>query len=83
MARLMALCSLPRTNPGKRKEYKRVNGSYTLIMLSCSTKSEWVKECSTKRDQRQRSQGGRHEISGLNWRNPTGRPHSDSKVPAA
>ena len=27
MARLMALCSLPRTNPGNRKEYvKRVNG---------------------------------------------------------
>ncbi len=26
MARLMALCSLPRTNPGHRKEYKRVNG---------------------------------------------------------
>ena len=29
MARLMALCSLPRTNPGNRKEYKRVNGPYT------------------------------------------------------
>ena len=26
MARLLALCSLPRTNPGTRKEYKRVNG---------------------------------------------------------
>ena len=23
MARMMALCSLPRTNPGNRKEYKR------------------------------------------------------------
>ena len=32
MARLMALCSLPRTNPGNRKEYKRVNGPYTLYM---------------------------------------------------
>ena len=32
MARLMALCSLPRTNPGNRKEYKRVNGPYTLSM---------------------------------------------------
>ena len=32
MARLMALCSLPRTNPGERKEYKRVNGPYTLYM---------------------------------------------------
>ena len=34
MARLMALCSLPRTNPGNRKEYKRVNGPYTLIMTA-------------------------------------------------
>ena len=32
MVRLMALCSLPRTNPGNRKEYKRVNGPYTLYM---------------------------------------------------
>ena len=28
MARLLALCSLPRTNPGNRKEYRRVNGPY-------------------------------------------------------
>ena len=34
MARLMALCSLPRTNPGNRFQYKRVNGPYTLIMYS-------------------------------------------------
>ena len=34
MARLMALCSLPRTNPGHRKEYKRVNGPYTLVMTA-------------------------------------------------
>ena len=34
MARMMALCCLPRTNPGNRKEYKRVNGPYTLIMFS-------------------------------------------------
>ena len=33
MARLMVLCSLPRTNPGHRKEYKRVNGPYTLYMI--------------------------------------------------
>ena len=32
MARLIALCSLPRTNPGNRHQYKRVNGPYTLIM---------------------------------------------------
>ena len=32
MARLMALCSLPRTNPGTRHQYKRVNGPYTLYM---------------------------------------------------
>ena len=34
MVRLMALCSLPRTNPGDRKEYKRVNGPYTLYMTA-------------------------------------------------
>ena len=33
MARLMVLCSLPRTNPGHRKEYKRVNGPYPLYMI--------------------------------------------------
>ena len=30
MARLLTLCSLPRTNPGNRKEYVRHNGPYTL-----------------------------------------------------
>ena len=34
MARTMALCSLPRTNPGNRLQYKRVNGPYTLIMTA-------------------------------------------------
>ena len=34
MTRLMALCSLPRTNPGNRLQYKRVNGPYTLVMFS-------------------------------------------------
>ena len=34
MGRLMALCSLPRTNPGRRLQYKRVNGPYTLIMTA-------------------------------------------------
>ena len=34
MARLMALCSLPRTNPGERLQYKRVNGPYTLYMIA-------------------------------------------------
>ena len=33
MARLMALCSLPRTNPGNRKEYVRRNGPYTGISI--------------------------------------------------
>ena len=34
MGRTMALCSLPRTNPGNSKEYKRVNGPYTLYMTA-------------------------------------------------
>ena len=32
MARTMALCSLPRSNPGNRLQYKRVNGPVTLYM---------------------------------------------------
>ena len=32
MARMMVLCSLPRTNPGNRHQYKRVNGPYRLIL---------------------------------------------------
>ena len=34
MARMMALCSLPRTNPGDRLQYKRVNGPYKLVMIA-------------------------------------------------
>ena len=34
MARLLVLCSLPRTNPGNRLQYKRVNGPYTLYMVA-------------------------------------------------
>ena len=34
IGRTMALCSLPRTNPGNRLQYKRVNGPYTLIMTA-------------------------------------------------
>ena len=32
MARMLALCSLPRTNPGNQYQYKRVNGPYKLIL---------------------------------------------------
>ena len=34
MARLLALCSLPRTNPGDRLQFRRVNGPYKLIMTA-------------------------------------------------
>ena len=34
MARLMTLCSLPRTNPGNRLQYVRRNGPYTLGMTA-------------------------------------------------
>ena len=34
MARLLALCSLPRTNPGNRLQYIRRNGPYTLSMTA-------------------------------------------------
>ena len=32
MARMMTLCSLPRTNPGNQHRYVRRNGPYTLVM---------------------------------------------------
>ena len=34
MARLLALCSLPRTNPGNRIRYVRRNGPFTLYMTA-------------------------------------------------
>ena len=34
MARLLALCSLPRTNPGNRLQYVRQNGPYSLVMIA-------------------------------------------------
>ena len=34
MARLMALCSMPRTNPGNQLQYVRRNGPYTLVMIA-------------------------------------------------
>ena len=37
MARMMVLCSLPRTNPGNRHQYTRVNGPYKLIMSTTGT----------------------------------------------
>ena len=34
MARMLALCSLPRTDPGQQKEYKRLNGPFTLYIIA-------------------------------------------------
>lgn len=34
MARMLTLCSLPRTDPGTRLQYKRQNGPYKLIMIA-------------------------------------------------
>ena len=34
MARMLALCSLPRTNPGNRLQYKRKNGPFELVMIA-------------------------------------------------
>ena len=34
MSRLLALCNLPRTNPGSRHQYKRVNGPHKLVMVA-------------------------------------------------
>ena len=37
MMRLLALCTLPRTNPGDRLQYRRVNGPFTLTMTATGT----------------------------------------------
>ena len=34
MARWLMLCSMPRSNPGNRKEYVRRNGPFTLVMTA-------------------------------------------------
>ena len=34
MGRTMALCSLPRSNPGNQLQYKRTNGPFTLEMIA-------------------------------------------------
>ena len=34
MARLLALCSLPRTNPGNQLQYVRRNGPFALVMTA-------------------------------------------------
>ena len=34
MGRTMALCSLPRTNPGNQHQYKRKNGPFELVMIA-------------------------------------------------
>jgi hypothetical protein len=37
MTRMLTLCSLPRTDPGDRLQYKRTNGPYKLIMMPAAT----------------------------------------------
>ena len=34
MARLLTLCSLPRTDPGDQLQYKRQNGPYRLVVIA-------------------------------------------------
>ena len=45
MARLLTLCSLPRTNPGDRLQYKRVNGPFKLIMTATGITSSPSATC--------------------------------------
>ena len=45
MTRLMALCSLPRSNPGNRLQFKRVNGPYTLYMTATGSTSSPLAPC--------------------------------------
>ena len=45
MARMMALCSLPRTNPGNRLQYKRANGPYKLVMVAGADIHNVISNC--------------------------------------
>ena len=45
MARTMALCSLPRSNPGNRTQYKRVNGPFTLYMNTTADTNSLTEIC--------------------------------------
>lgn len=45
IARMLTLCSLPRTNPGDRAQYKRQNGPYKLIMIAGGTASSPMAIC--------------------------------------
>ena len=49
MARLMVLCSLPRTNPGNRHQYKRVNGPSRYDIVSRLSHSSKVSSMATIR----------------------------------
>ncbi len=40
MARMMALCSLPRTNPGRRNQYVWRNGPYTLGVVTAGVNNK-------------------------------------------
>ena len=44
MARTMALCSLPRSNPGNRLQYKRTNGRYMLGSRESSAYPDGTKD---------------------------------------
>ncbi len=57
MARLMTLCSLPRSNPGDQHQYKRVNGPYKLILsrtgeykLPFGNRREWTERIVRKHE---------------------------------
>ena len=62
MARLLALCSLPRTNPRDREKYMRRNGPYVLVL----TAGGWPARLG-RREHRRR--GRRHHVR----RSPDGR----------
>ena len=53
MVRLMALCSLPRTNPGNRLQYKRVNGPYKSATVDPAT---WISRWAVREDPQPRAE---------------------------
>ena len=43
MARLLALCSLPRTNPKQRNQYVRRNGPYALAFARAASRIAFMR----------------------------------------
>ena len=78
MVRLMALCSLPHTNPGKQHQYKRVNGPYKLVMLAGGRQQAAFRNSAALADGLGFDRGRPHSVSRVGFRELIGRVHGQA-----